>query len=129
MDKNIIKVLRISLAFAFLYPAISGFISPVKWIGYLPSFIADISFLTPAISLMIMEIIQIIVALWLLFGKNPYYPGILASLLLAGIIVFNLNLFEIVFRDIALLLVSIALVIHGYGLRTKDLLDNNKQNV
>ncbi|HSX33285.1 MAG TPA: hypothetical protein VLF91_03040 [Candidatus Saccharimonadales bacterium] len=102
-------VLRVGLAFVFLYAAISALLHPLVWIGYVPNMVAKV--VDPKAVLNLMSVIQIGVAAWLIFGKAVRYAGALAVLLLGGIILGNLNNLVITFRDIGLLLAAIAVVL------------------
>lgn len=110
IDKKVIILLRISIAFTLLYAGISGFITPSSWVGFLPSFATNI--LHAETILIIFGVIEILVALGLLLMKNPFYPAILSALLVSGIIVFNIPQLSILFRDVPIVLMSIALAIY-----------------
>ncbi|MDP6527631.1 MAG: hypothetical protein QF858_02005 [Candidatus Pacebacteria bacterium] len=51
-----------------------------------------------------------IIALWLLSGKKIFIPSVLAALYLAGIIVFNFAQIDVIFRDVSILAMALALV-------------------
>ena len=100
-------LLRLGLATVFLYAAISAFLVPDEWVGYLPQFMRDV---VPAdILLPMFSILELTLALWLLSGLYVKYAALLAAAILAGIVVFNFELFAISFRDIALIFAAIAL--------------------
>ena len=104
-------LLRIGVAFSFLYPAIAGLVVPNSWIGYFPGFLRDnlpSGLLLPAFSL-----VQIVIALWILYGKKLLLPTALASLLLMGIIIQNFAQFDVIFRDVAILASSIVLLLNA----------------
>ncbi len=101
-------LLRIGLAFCFLYAAIFSFKNPAEWISFVPKFTTDI---VPAdVSLKLISSIQIVLAAWLLWGKWLRYSASIAFLLLAGIVVFNTNLMVIAFRDVGLAFMALALL-------------------
>jgi hypothetical protein len=54
-------------------------------------------------------VVEIIIALWILSGKHIFIPSLIAGLLLCSIVVFNIPLLDIVFRDVALALVAFTL--------------------
>jgi uncharacterized membrane protein YphA (DoxX/SURF4 family) len=117
MEKHIILLLRISIAFTLLYAAISGFIDPNAWIGFLPSFATAIM---PAETILIIfGVIEILAGLGLLLMKNPFYPAVLSAILVSGIIVFNIPQLSILFRDVPIVLMSIALALH-YNYKNKE---------
>lgn len=111
MNKQTLAVffLKISLAVVFLYAAISSFIEPQNWSGYIPAFVKAI--IPVSIFLMGFSIVEIALAAWLLSGKFTRAAAIISSILLFSIIVFNTSLLEILFRDIAIFFAAIALAI------------------
>jgi len=122
------KVLRVSLAFSFIYPAVSAWFNPFAWVGYFPPFVLDLASSLPALHaqagndllvLHVFGVTEIIIGLWLVFGKRIFWPGILAAFYLAGIVVFNLNQMDVIFRDISIFGIAVALV----------LMDRNKPHI
>lgn len=103
---------RLAIAVPFLYAAISAFLDPTSWIGFLPGWIGNI--MPREMALSIFSIFQIILSVWLLSGKGLRYSSVLASVTLLGITVFNLGALDIVFRDVGLLLASISLTLLAY---------------
>ncbi|MFA5933836.1 MAG: hypothetical protein WC795_01255 [Candidatus Paceibacterota bacterium] len=110
-NKLSILILRIGVAFAFIYPAIAGFINPDNWIGYFPSFTRG--YIPDTILLLIFGIVEILIALSILFLKNIRIPCIIASLMLVGIIVFNFPQMDVIFRDVTILALTIMLAIES----------------
>ncbi len=102
-------ILRIGVAFAFLYPAINAYSNPYTWFGYFPKFLQGM--LPDMVLLHSFGVIEIIIALWILFGKHVFWSAVIASLMLVGIIIFNFGDFEILFRDVAILAMTISLAI------------------
>ena len=100
-------ILRLGLAFAFLYAAISSLINPLAWAGFIPFVVKGL--LPEKALLMSFSIFQIILGLWLLSGKKAFYAAVLSALTLAVITVANLNSLIIVFRDITILFSAVAL--------------------
>lgn len=101
--------LRAGLAIVFLYAGVASFLDPVSWIGYIPPWIRE--FMGAEAFLNIHAVGEIILALWLLSGKRAYEAGIVAALAMAAIILFNLGLLDVVFRDVAILAMALALAI------------------
>jgi len=102
-------LLRIGLAVVFTYAAVSSFISPREWVGFLPPLLTQ---LIPAeILLRIFSIIELLLSAWLLSGVYVRLAGLFAALMLGGIVVSNFQLFSISFRDIALIFTALALVV------------------
>jgi len=111
-EEKIIMLLRVGIAFSFLYAAFGGFLNPNSWIGFIPAFMTSI---LPAKTILVMfGVTEVLVALGLLFMKNPFWPAVLSGLMLLGIIVFNLPQFEILFRDVPIVLMSVALAVYFY---------------
>ncbi len=104
--------LRIGVAFVFLYAAVAAFVEPYAWIGYLPLFLRYM--VRGEILLPMFSIAEIVLALWLLWGRWLFYSAAIASLMLIGIIFFNFGALDIVFRDVAILCSSAALMIMGW---------------
>src|SRR5258708_6453150 len=111
---NLVSVLlRVGLAFAFLYAAIASFVEPDAWVGYMPIFLRH---LVPAHLLLgCFSVVEILLALWLLSGQFLLYSSLLAAIMLAGIVALNSGALDIVFRDVALLFSAVALMAIGYG--------------
>jgi uncharacterized membrane protein YphA (DoxX/SURF4 family) len=101
-------LLRLGLAFCFLYAAIFSFKNPQEWVSFVPKFTTGL--VSADLSLKLISCIQIVLAVWLLWGKWLRYSALIAFLLLAGIVVFNLNLMVITFRDIGLAFMALALI-------------------
>lgn len=101
--------LRLGLAFSFLYVAISIFINPVSWIGFVPKF-AEI-FLPVGKLIYVHAIFDAFLGIWLLTNKKIFYASILSAANLFFITVFNLGAMEIVFRDVTIFFAAIALAI------------------
>ena len=108
-DKLISLLLRLGLAFSFFYAAIASFVNPASWIGFFPSFLRSGSIL------FLFSIFEIIIGLWLVLGKKVFYAAVLSALSILGIIVFNFGAMDIVFRDVSILLMAIALAVLSYG--------------
>lgn len=106
--KMISLFLRIGLAVVFLYAAISSFISPNDWVGYLPSFVKE---LFPAtVVLGIFSVVELVLAAWLLSGVYVRCAALLCIIMLLGIVVSNFSLLPISFRDIGLIFAALALL-------------------
>jgi hypothetical protein len=114
-------LLRIAIAFAFLYPAIDSIIEPNAWLGYFPPALlaATASIVSGVMLLHLWSIVEIIIALWILSGKYIFIPALLATISLLLIVSLNIPLMEIVFRDLALALVSLTLAIQNYTKKSR----------
>jgi uncharacterized membrane protein YphA (DoxX/SURF4 family) len=100
-------LLRASLALAFGYAAISSFQNPADWLGYLPSFIRESE--NAETLLHVFSVLEMALAVWLLSGKMVRLAALAAFAMLAGVVVSNISLFSITFRDMALMLTALAL--------------------
>lgn len=98
--------LRWGLAFSFIYVAISGFLNPESWIGFVP----DLGIIEKSLALNIHLAFDAVLGIWLLSNKKIYYAAILSSLNLFLITLVNMASIEIVFRDISLFFMALALV-------------------
>ena len=115
-------VLRVGVAFAFIYAAIDGFVDPDSWVGWFPKSARDIMreetllIVWGAVELILgIWIFQIILSLWIVSGKKIFWPSLVASLSLAGLILTNLGAMDIIFRDVTILAATIALTIQSFS--------------
>jgi len=104
-------VLRAGLAFAFLYPPFDALSNPNSWIGYFPHFLRGI--VPDMVLLHGFGTIEAVITLWILSGWKIAWPSLAAALMLAAIIVFDFADFEVIFRDVAIMSIAIALVIQN----------------
>lgn len=102
-------LLRIGLASVLLYAAISSFITPSDWVGYLPHILT--AHLSGKNLLHIFSVYEAALAIWLLSGMYVRYAACLAALTFSGIIATNLALLAITFRDITMVFASLALML------------------
>ena len=100
-------LLRIALAFVFLYAALDSLASPMIWVGFLPPVLT--SHINGQLLLSVMSVYEILLSLWLLSGRFTRLAALLAALTLAGITLANLSQFITTFRDVGLLLSALAL--------------------
>ena len=111
-------VLRLGVAFSFLYPPFSALTDPDSWVGYFPQFVRDL----PVDSYLLLHLfgaVEVAIALWLISGWKVRYPASLAALMLIAIVAFNLNQLDVLFRDLTIAAAAIALAIwpkqHSHG--------------
>ena len=105
-------ILRVGVAFAFLYPPISALNDPYSWIGYFPHFVKGIvpdMFLLHAFGL-----VEVVIALWILSGRRIFWPSLAATCMLVAIVLLNGFDFEILFRDLSIAAAALALVVVSY---------------
>jgi len=101
--------LRSGLAIVFFYAGIASLLAPENWIGFIPNFIRD--FFPASIFLILFSIYEIVLGGWLLSNKKIFYASILSAATMLVIVITNIFLFDIVFRDIAILFMAIALAV------------------
>ncbi len=101
-------LLRIGMATVFLYAGIASLLEPAIWSSFLPSWLGSIVPFKPV--LVIFSIYELILGCWLLTRWKTFYAAILASITLIAIVLVNITALDIVFRDIAILFASLALV-------------------
>lgn len=104
-------LLRIGLAIMFLYAAISSFLQPSEWLGYLPGFVA--AMFDGELILKLFSVVEIALATWLLSGVYTRYAALFAAVMLIGITISNFSLLAISFRDIGLAFAALALAALG----------------
>lgn len=108
--KHVSLILRTGLAFAFLYPAISAVFNPLAWIGYFPEFARAI-IPNDTLLLHLFGLAEAVIGLWLLSGKHIFYPSVAAAVFLLLIVAFNFSQMDVVFRDLSIFAIAIALVV------------------
>ncbi|MHB8710034.1 MAG: DoxX family membrane protein [Minisyncoccota bacterium] len=104
-------LLRVAIAFAFLYAGVDSFIDPNAWVSFFPSF--ALAIIPGTLLLPIWGVVEIIIALWILSGKHIFIPSLFAATALVAIVLFNISLMQIVFRDLALACVALALALQS----------------
>jgi uncharacterized membrane protein YphA (DoxX/SURF4 family) len=114
-------LLRIAVAFAFIYPPIDALFDPASWLGYFPSFITN-AFHTIAIPLKLSDVVllhgfgllEVALAVWILAGKRVRIPALIMAVLLLIIVGFNLDPsnFSVLFRDVSIALAALALAFY-----------------
>jgi hypothetical protein len=101
-------LLRAGIAFSFLYPPFAAVYDPIAWSGYFPDFVQSF----PVNTMLLLHVfgaLEVVIALWLLWGRRLTLPSIAATILLLAIVVTNMGDFAILFRDIALALAALSL--------------------
>ena len=104
-------VLRIGLAFAFLYPPIDALFDPNAWIGYFPPIMRGI--VLDMVLLHSFGLIEVVIALWILSGWRIFLPSVGAALMLISIVVMDFSEFQVVFRDLSIASIAVALAVQN----------------
>lgn len=112
MNKTANLLLRLAIAFSFLYVAYGFWQNPNDWIGYIPAFVKNVG-LSQDVLLMLIAGFHLIVALWILSGWRIFLPSLVAAIFLGSVVYFNWNQLDILFRDISLALAALALAFSG----------------
>lgn len=114
VSRSVDIFLRLGVAFAFLYPPINAVFDPYAWIGYFPGFLRDI---LPGLGVLhAFGIVEVAIGLWILSGKRVFLPSLIATVMLVVIVLFNLNDFQVIFRDLSIAFMALALaVMHRPG--------------
>lgn len=100
-------MLRLGLAFVFLYAAIASLLEPRDWVGFLPTMLTDI--VDADLLLKFLSVYEIALAAWLLSGVCVRLAGLVSALTLLGIVFTNPSVFIVSFRDIGLAFAGLAL--------------------
>ena len=113
-------LLRVGLAFSFVYPAIDAYFDPASRLGYFPHYVIS-AFHVIAIPLKLSDVLllhgfgllEILLALWVLFGKRIQVPALIMAILLGVIVLTNLDPsnFSVVFRDVSIAFSALALAL------------------
>lgn len=100
-------LIRGGLAFVFAYAALEMYMHPDVFIKYIPPFMGNLMNLD--IFLTLFGVGEAALAIWLLTGWKGTYASLLSLFLLIGIVVFNLEHFHILFRNVAIGSAALAL--------------------
>jgi hypothetical protein len=112
MDARVSFILRVGLAFAFLFPPLNALLNPYAWIGYFPEFTRG--FVPDEVLLHAFGVVEVALALWLLSGKRIFTPSALMFLMFISIVAFNPGQFEVLFRDLSLAAMALALAMVSF---------------
>lgn len=111
-------LLRIALAIAFLYPALAAIFDEASWLGYFPGFATDLFHLisvplklSDTVLLHSFGLLEVVLAVWVLFGKRVRTPALIMAFLLFLIVVLNLGQFSVLFRDLSIMFAALALAL------------------
>jgi len=104
-EKLVSFFLRIGLVVVFIYAGVSSLVSPQNWIGFFPSF------LRVSWTLVLFSLYEIILGLWILSNRRVFYAAVISAISMFFIVAFNLALMDLVFRDIGLFFMAVALAV------------------
>lgn len=122
IDKRVDWILRIGLAFAFIFPAIDEIFDPYSWLGYFPQAIVQAAQSMGIPNLVLLHsfgTIEVIIGLWLLSGWKLFWPSCIALLMLLAIVILDSpgGQFEVLFRDLSIASIALALAVAHYPRR------------
>lgn len=108
--------LRGGAAFAFLYPAIRAIYDPTTWLAYFPPAVLDLPGqlgipIEPLVLLHGFGVLEVILALWILWGKSIRIPAVLATIILLAIVAFDWTEIDVTFRDLSIAAMTLALAL------------------
>lgn len=103
--------MRLAVAFAFLYPALSALTDPDAWIGYFPGFLLALAGSNTLLLLHAWGAIEILLALWVMVGVRVYLPSSIMAIALLAVVVLNPGQFPILFRDVSIALAALSLAL------------------
>jgi hypothetical protein len=101
-------ILRWGLAFVFFYAAIAGLLHPDAWVGFFPRFLHQTQDYHPLLTSF--SVFEIFLAAWLFWGKKLVWSSSIAVAMLVGVVVPNFDSMPILFRDIGLIFMALALL-------------------
>lgn len=119
MQRYALILLRLGVAFAFLYPPVAAYLDPFSWIGFFPQFLRDMLG-NDTLLLHSFGVVEIALGLWVLCARNVVIPSLVMAAMLAGIILFNWDAMEIIFRDISILAMALALALLNHSAMEKS---------
>lgn len=117
MSKSANYILRLSVAFAFLYPPVDALLEPDAWIGYFPGAVQSFALAHGIPSLALLHgfgLIEVIIALWILWGWRGWVPAVAAIVVLGAIVALDFSDFQILFRDVSIAAAALALAVDFY---------------
>ncbi|MDP2648831.1 MAG: hypothetical protein Q8P19_02930 [bacterium] len=100
------------MAFAFLYPPVDALFNPYSWIGYFPHFVRGIA--PDLVLLYLFGFVEVVIALWILSGWRIFWPSLAAAAMLVAIVSFNVANLEVLFRDLSIAAMALALAVVSY---------------
>jgi uncharacterized membrane protein YphA (DoxX/SURF4 family) len=117
-------LLRIGLAFVYGYASVEIYFNPGNFLKYIPPYMQSI--IPLHLFLLLFAVFEIILVIWFLSGKHTEYGAAISALVMVCIIVPNLIFFSVLFRNVAIVFASLALVALDYHHRNKK--SNLKKN-
>ncbi len=121
-NQAVFIILRLGLVFAFLYAAWSAHQNPSSWVGYFPQTILKIFGRNEALMMNTFGIFEVLLSIWILSGALAFWANGIATILPLVIVVSNWGgAADVVFRDISIAAMSLALAVESFPLRKTGL--------
>ncbi len=101
----------------------SAMVDPATYRSYLPEFLNGGPPWIPDVVLRLFGMFEVAVALGVLVPRHRFRASLVSAMTLVGIVVLNLDAFEVLFRNVAIALAALALagLTHqGEGVRTRS---------
>lgn len=108
-------ILRVGLAGSFIYPAVSALTDPEAWLGYFPGFLLTLAGDQAYTLLHAFGALEVLIALWILFGKDIRIPSGIAFALLVAIVAVNPIQFPVLFRDLSIAAIALYFFVRPHG--------------
>jgi len=115
-ERLISFLLRSGLAIVFLYASVDAFSDQSSWIGFVPQWVQGV--IPGMLFLTLFSTGEAILAVWFLSGKNSFIAAMISNAILLLIIIANVAVLDILFRDVAILFASLALTALSYESKT-----------
>jgi len=104
-------LIRLGLAFVFLYAAIYMTFFPENYINYFPKFMRD---LVPGYLLLhAFAVFEVVLSLFLIIGRFTFIAAIISFLTMFALTVVNMDRFSVLFRNVSIILSALALAIQS----------------
>lgn len=104
-------LMRLGLAFVFSYAAVFMTLTPDKYINYFPPFMRA---LVPGnLLLHLFAIFEVVLSAFLIIGKYTFAAAIISFLTMFALTVVNLDRFDVLFRNVSIILSALALAIQS----------------
>lgn len=110
-ERMVSFLLRVGLASVFVYAALAAFMDPEIWAGFLPKFLRDMFPDQIRYFLMAFSSYELILVALLLADKYVFQAAVLSALTMVGILVFNAQGMDVLFRDVAIMFMAAALAV------------------
>ena len=110
-ERMVSFLLRVGLASVFLYAALASFMDPETWATFLPKMLRDTFPDQILMFLFAFSIYELLLVAVLLLDTFVYWAAILSALTMIGIVVTNAAGMDVVFRDVAIMFMALALAV------------------